>query len=63
MKLSIKTHKLSECENTWMSYVDWDKHEGGQVGTPGAIKYGTSEEESRSKLKEYLTKNGHEILD
>jgi hypothetical protein len=63
MKLSILSRKLSEAENTWISIVDWNKHDGGKVGTPGVVKYGTSENDSRTKLTKILIKKGHEVLD
>lgn len=62
MKLSIETKELTEQKGTWIATVNWFKHDGGQTGTPGAVKYCDSEEQAYEKLKQLLVARGHEIV-
>ena len=40
---------------------NWFKYDGGQVGTPWAVKYGDSKEQAYDNLKQLLVARGHEI--
>lgn len=62
MNLSIAVKKLSSESKTYMAEVDWDKGDAGQVGTPGAIKYGASKEEAYGRLKALLESKGHTVM-
>ncbi len=62
MKLSIVTTELEHEKGKFISIVNWFKYDGGEIGTPGAVKYGKSKEESYNKLKELLIERGHKII-
>ena len=61
MKLSIYTQKL-EKEDNYIAMVDWFKYDGGEVGTPAAVKYGITKELAYNSLKKLLEKQGHTVL-
>lgn len=63
MKLAIHTYELTKEPGTWISMVDWFKFDGGKVGTPGAVKYGDSFDESHTRLKLHLENKGYEIIE
>jgi hypothetical protein len=62
MNLGIKVAKL-ESEPGYIAEVDWTKGDAGQVGTPGAIKYGDSEIEAHTRLKTLLQDKGHTVIE
>lgn len=62
MKLNIDTNELTEQKGTWIASVSYLKHDGGKVGTPGAVKYGSSKEQAYEKLKQLLIEKGHEVI-
>jgi hypothetical protein len=63
MRLSISTNESKEEKGTWIAVVDWFKYDGGEVGTPGAVKYGDTKEEATNKLKKLLEEKGHTVID
>lgn len=62
MKLGIKVSTL-ENEPGYMAQVDWSKGDAGKVGTPGAIRYGETEQEAHEALERLLETKGHEIVE
>jgi hypothetical protein len=62
MKLSLTTYELTKEKGNFIAMVDWYRYDGGEVGTPGAVKYGNSKEEAYNSLKELLETRGHEII-
>ena len=58
MKLKLKATKLEDGD--WLAQADSSFN--FDVGFPGAIAYGDSEDEARLKLKDYLTQNGYEVI-
>lgn len=63
MKLSICTQELTKEKGTFLAIINWFKYDGGQVGTPRDIKYGSSEEQAYNNLKELLEERGHTIVE
>ena len=61
MKFYIETVELPD-ESGYLSKVDWSKADGGKIGTPGCVRYGSTKEESCKRLKDKLTKAGHTVL-
>lgn len=61
MVLSIDARELTEQKGTFIATVDWHKWDGGEVGTPGAVKYGDTKQEAYDKLKKLLEERGHEV--
>ena len=61
MILSIFTYELTKERGTWIAMVDWHKFDGGEIGTPGAVKYGESADMAYTRLKLHLEKLGHTI--
>ena len=60
MNLAIKTEKLED--GSWLASVDWSKGDAGNAGTPGTIRYGDTEDEARTRLKDRLIEKGHNII-
>lgn len=60
MKLAIKTQELPT--PGYIAQVDWEQGDAGEVGTPGAVKYGDTAAEAYQALKGCLEGKGHTIL-
>lgn len=61
MKLGIKVVKIED--GSYLASVDWTKGDGGKVGTPGCIAYGSTEIEAYETMQNKLEGKGHEIID
>lgn len=59
MKLAIKTQELPT--PGYIAHVDWEQGDG-EVGTPGAVKYGDTPAEAYQALKVCLEGKGHAVL-
>jgi len=62
MKLAIDTRELTEEKGKYIAMVDWTKYDGGQVGTPGAVKYGDTFDEAYNALRKLLEIKGHKVF-
>ncbi|PHR23576.1 MAG: hypothetical protein COA36_16730 [Desulfotalea sp.] len=61
MILAISVSELTKEKGNWIAMVKWGKYDGGNVGAPGAIKYGKSKDDAYDRLKNLLEERGHEI--
>ena len=61
MKLFIFS-KLTDCGESYIAQVDFNKYDGGDIGTPASVKYSTTKEGSLHRLKESLESKGHEVI-
>lgn len=60
MNLFIKVKKLRPGD--YIAQIDWNKGDAGEVGTPGAVKYGDTKMAAYQALKELLVSKGHTVL-
>lgn len=60
MNLAIKVVAIQGGD--FLAQIDWSKGDGGNVGTPGAVKYGVTEKEAYDNLKSLLELKGHNVI-
>lgn len=61
MKIAIKAAKILSHPD-YIAQVDWSQGDAGEVGTPGAVKYGNTASEAYQALQECLEIKGHTII-